>query len=133
MEAGDRAAVDILNRHIAEHGQDARFKQIGVKADAGGFQPCPLLLFDELRENLPQRRTVARQQQLSPEVCLQQGSLLLRFSALYGGRMHRVNVDRPLEANLLAVRGVSVGDRQPPRAVAAVFEGGHRFHLLLKR
>lgn len=56
------------------------------------------------------------------------GSLLLRFSALYGGRVHRVNVDRPLEANLLAVRGVPVGDRQPPRAVAAVFEGGHFIH-----
>ena len=39
--------------------------------------------------------------------------------------MHRVNVDRPLEANLLAVRRVPVGDRQPPGAVAAVFEGGH--------
>ena len=93
----------------------------------------PLLLFDKLRENLPQRRTVARQQQLSPEVCLQQSGLLLRFSALYGGRVHRVNVDRPLEANLLAVRGVPVGDRQPPGAVAAVFEGGHWVHLLLKR
>ena len=63
-----------------------------------------------------------------PEVCLQQGGLLLRFSALYGGRVHRVNVDRPLEANLLAVRGVPVGDRQPPRAVAAVFEGEHLNH-----
>lgn len=42
--------------------------------------------------------------------------------------MHRVNVDRPLEANLLAVRGVPVGDRQPPGAVAAVFEGGHFIH-----
>ena len=47
--------------------------------------------------------------------------------------MHRVNVDRPLEANLLAVRGVPVGDRQPPGAVAAVFEGGHFIHRPCQR